>query len=112
MNKKDFTLIEQNIWKHNIEQKYVVDIFLGRDEKGKQQRTAKTCYSLSDARKTLALAKAEKINGTAKTKSKTPTIIELMDDYRQIHVEINTEKITLDELASADIKYKSKQSHD
>ncbi len=94
MNKKDFTLIESNIWKHNTEQKYVVDIFLGRDSEGKQQRTSKTCYSLADARKTLTLAKAEKIKGTAKTKSKTPTIFELMENYRQVHVEVNTEQTT------------------
>ena len=34
MNKKDFTSIEPNIWKHNTEQKYVVDLFLGRDAEG------------------------------------------------------------------------------
>lgn len=94
MNKKNFTLIEPNIWKHNTEQKYVVDIFLGRDSNGKQQRTSKTCYSLADARKTLTLAKADKIKGVAKTKCKVPTIYELMDDYRQVHVAVNTEKTT------------------
>ncbi len=94
MNKKDFTLIEPNIWKHNNEQKYVVDIFLGRDENGKQQRTSKTCYSLKEAQTTLALAKADKIKGVAKTKSKTPTIFELMENYRQVYIEVNTEQTT------------------
>ncbi len=94
MNKKDFTLIEPNIWKHNTEQKYVVDIFLGRDENGKQQRTSKTCYSLKEAQTTLTLAKADKIKGVAKTKSKTPTIFELMENYRQVHVAVNTEQTT------------------
>ncbi len=94
MNKKDFTLIEPNIWKHNTEQKYVVDIFLGRDAEGKQQRTSKTCYSLADARKTLTLVKADKIKGTAKTKCKAPTIFELIDDYRQVHIDVNTEQTT------------------
>ena len=94
MNKKNFTLIEPNIWKHNTEQKYVVDIFLGRDAEGKQQRTSKTCYSLADARKTLTLAKADKIKGTAKTKCKAPTIFELMDNYREVYVDVNTEQTT------------------
>lgn len=94
MNKKNFTLIEANIWKHNTEQKYVVDLFLGRDIEGKQQRTSKTCYTLADARKTLTLAKADKIKGTAKTKCKVPTIFGLMDDYRQVHISVNTESTT------------------
>lgn len=87
-------MIESNIWKHNTEQKYVVDLFLGRDAEGKQQRTSKTCYTLADARKTLTHAKADKIKGTAKTKCKAPTIFELMDDYKQVHVEVNTEQTT------------------
>ena len=94
MNKKKFTLIEQNIWKHNSEQKYVVDIFLGRDENGKSQRTSKTCYSLADARKTLIYAKAEKVKGVSKTKNKVPSIFELMVDYREIYIERETEKTT------------------
>lgn len=72
----------------------MVDLFLGRDTEEKQQRTSKTCYTLADARKTLTLAKADNIKGTAKTKCKAPTIFELMDDYRQVHVEVNTEQTT------------------
>ena len=68
---QNFTLIEPNIWKHKTEQKYVVDIFLGRDAEGKQQRTSKTRYSLTEERKTLTLAKADKIKGT-QGKSVTP----------------------------------------
>lgn len=94
MNKKDYTLIEQNIWKHNTSPKYIVDVYLGRDADGKQQRTTKTCYSLSDARKTLTLTKADKIKGTGKTKSKAPSIYELMKDYREVYVERKTEKTT------------------
>lgn len=74
-------MIEPNIWKHNTEQKYVVDLFLVRGAEGKQQRTSKTCYTLAEARNTLTLAKADKIKGTTKTKCKAPTIFELMDDY-------------------------------
>ena len=94
MKKEDYTLIEQNIWKHNTEQKYKVDLYLGRDENGKQQRTTKTCYSLAEARKTLTLAKADKIKGTGKTKSKSPTIFKLIEDYRQVYVVRRTEKTT------------------
>lgn len=94
MNKKTYTNIEPNIWKHNTEQKYVIDIFLGRDENGKQQRTTKTYYSLKEARAGLVLAKAEKLNGVAKTKVKTPTIYELMDDYRKTYIASNNEKTT------------------
>lgn len=94
MNKKTYTNIEPNIWKHNTEQKYVVDIFLGRDEDGKQQRTTKTYYSLKEAREGLVLAKALKINGVSKTKIKTPTIYELMDDYRKTYINSNNEKTT------------------
>lgn len=94
MNKKDYTLIEQNIWKHNTSQKYVVDIFLGRDLEGKQQRTTKTCYSLKEARDTLTIAKAEKLKGVAKTKCKAPSVFELMKDYRTVYIERKTEKTT------------------
>lgn len=94
MDKKTYTNIEPNIWKHNTEQKYVIDIFLGRDENGKQQRTTKTYYSLKEARAGLVLAKAEKLNGVAKTKIKTPTIFELMVDYRKNYISTNNEKTT------------------
>lgn len=94
MNKKFYTLIEPNIWKHNTEKKYVVDIFLGRDENRKQQRTTKTYYSLEEARKGLVLAKAQKMTGVSKTKVKTPTIYELMDDYRKTYIDSNNEKTT------------------
>lgn len=73
MNKKEYTLIEQNIWKHNSGKKYLVDIYLGRDEQGKQQRTTKTYYSLADSRKALAIIKADRIKGIAKTKTKIYT---------------------------------------
>ena len=43
MNKKDFTLIKPNIWKHNTEQKYVIDLFLERAAEGKQQITCFCC---------------------------------------------------------------------
>lgn len=94
MDKKTYTNIEPNIWKHNTEQKYVIDIFLGRDENGKQQRTTKTYYSLKEAREGLVLAKAKKINGVAKTKVKTPTIYELMSDYRKTYISTNNEETT------------------
>lgn len=94
MNKRNYTLIEQNIYKHNTEQKYVIDIFLGRDDNGKQQRTTKTYYSLKEARKALTIVKAEKATGMAKTKVKTPTIYELMEDYRNTYILTNNEKTT------------------
>lgn len=94
MNKKEYTRVEQNIFKHNDEKKYIVDIYLGRDENGKQQRTTKTYYSLADARKAITLLKADRIKGVAKTKSKAPTILQLMEDYRKTYVERKTEKTT------------------
>lgn len=94
MNKKEYTLIEQNIWKHNSGKKYLVDIYLGRDEQGKQQRTTKTYYSLADSRRALAIIKADRIKGIAKTKTKAPTIFELMKDYREVYIERKTEKTT------------------
>lgn len=94
MDKKKYTRIEQNIRKHNTEQKYIVDIYLGRDENKKQQRTSKTCYSLADARKQLALAKVNRIKGTARTKGKTPHITELMENYRKVYIKTQTEETT------------------
>lgn len=94
MNKKTYTNIKPNIWKHNTKQKYVIDIFLGRDENGKQQRTTKTCYSLKEAQAELSLAKVQKLQGVAKTKVKTPTVYELMEDYRKTYISSNNEKTT------------------
>lgn len=95
MNKKDYTLIEKNIWQNNSEpDKFVIDLYLGRDANGKQQRTTKTFYSLPEAQKALILFKAEKIKGTCKTKSMSPVIQKLMEDYRLIYIQRKTEETT------------------
>lgn len=89
MNKKDFDLVEPNIYKHKIQQKYVVDIYLGKDENNKQQRTTKTFYDLKSARECLILLKADRVKGTAKKKARCSTIFELIKSYKEIYQDGN-----------------------
>lgn len=78
MNKKIIRWLKQIYGNIIANKNILVDIFLGRDSEGRAKRTSKTCYSLVEARKTLTLAKAEKLKGTAKAKVKAPLVSELM----------------------------------
>lgn len=60
---KNWEKIEANIWRSTTEgKKYKVDLYYGRDERGKMKRSSKVINgTLTDARKILKLHEADRV---------------------------------------------------
>ncbi|MCR5654243.1 MAG: hypothetical protein K6G07_01185 [Lachnospiraceae bacterium] len=93
MDKNRYDSVEKGIYRNKATGKYTVSIYLGRTESGKK-RSTKTFNTLRDARNCLAEYRVSRANDEIELLEEDKTIDDLMDDFRKMYIDINTEKTT------------------
>lgn len=92
---KNWEKIEANIWRSTTEEKkYKVDLYYGRDERGKMKRSSKVINgTLTDARKILKLHEADRVKKIVQAPTKK-TLSQVFYEWKTIGDGADNEKTT------------------
>ena len=97
LNKKDYIKVDKCIYKNKRTKKFVIDLFIGKDDFGGQKRTTKTFDNLKDARKYLSNFKNKKYQGDFKINlnKKDITFSKLIEEYIEYSISSHYQETTI-----------------